>query len=155
MYGAHHAYGLAPIAMTAITLLAPLGALLLSSSFAPAEIQVSFENLRNNRGELHLCLTRNASHFPDCGSDPNALKRTLPANGQGVRLTVAPGVYAVSVFHDEDRDRQLDTFLGIPREGFGFSRNPTVRFGAPRFNAVAMNFGEGFTRLAIRMQYLL
>ena len=65
------------------------------------------------------------------------------------------GAYAVSVFHDENRDRNLNTFLGIPREGFGFSRNPRVRFGAPRFDAVVMSFADGFTPLAIRMQYLL
>jgi uncharacterized protein (DUF2141 family) len=45
--------------------------------------------------------------------------------------------------------------LGIPREGFGFSRNPVVRFGAPRFNNVSMQLGPGYTRIRIRLQYLL
>lgn len=46
-------------------------------------------------------------------------------------------------------------FLGIPKEGFGFSRNPAVRFGAPRFEQVYIELGPGFTRTSVRMQYIL
>jgi uncharacterized protein (DUF2141 family) len=45
--------------------------------------------------------------------------------------------------------------VGIPREGFGFSRNPVVRFGPPQFDRVRVNFAGGITRLTVRMQYLL
>lgn len=125
---------------------------------ATAELEVRVERLRSGKGVLHLCLTRSAAHFPDCSSDPQAVKRTVAAAaaGEAVRFTgIAPGAWALSVFHDENRNEKLDTLVGIPREGFGFSRNPTVRFGAPKFSSVRVDLGPGITRQTVRMQYLL
>ena len=136
-------------------LLAPLGAFFLTGAQIPSQVEISLENVRNGNGQLHLCLTRNPAHFPDCGKDPSAVKQSIAASSRSVRMSMAPGAYAVSVLHDENRNGELETFLGIPREGFGFSRNPRVRFRAPGFEQVRMNFPAGFTRLSIRMQYLL
>jgi len=131
-------------------------ALVGSAQPATGDLEVSVERLRNQRGVLHLCLTRSEAHFPNCGDDPQALKRTVPAGAGQVRFSgIAPGVYALSIIHDENRNGRLDTLVGIPREGFGFSRNPVIRFGAPRFNQVRMELGPAFTRQVVRMQYLL
>lgn len=121
-----------------------------------ADLEVGFERLRNQRGTIHLCLTRETAHFPNCARDPNAVKRSVAATTASVRFDgIAPGAYALSVFHDENRNGKLDTLAGIPREGFGFSRNPTVRFSAPRFRQVVIDLGAGFARQTVRMQYLL
>lgn len=120
-----------------------------------ADVEIAINGARNERGVIHVCMTRNANHFPDCGEDPAAVKRTVPASARSVRFTVAPGGYAVSLFHDQNRNNQLDTVLGIPREGFGFSRNPTIRFGPPSFNAVRINIIPGSSRMTVNMQYFL
>ena len=135
---------------------APLLFLLAAAGAPTAEIEVSIGKLRNRKGEVHLCLTREPAHFPDCGSDPKAVKRSAPATTGPVRIAgLAPGGYALSIFHDENRNKKLDMVTGIPREGFGFSRNPMVRFGAPKFRQVRIDLRAGFTREAVRMQYLL
>lgn len=52
---------------------------------------------------------------------------------------IAPGTYAVSVLHDENEDGELNTgTFGIPAEGFGFSKNPEIRTGAPDFSEAAI-----------------
>jgi uncharacterized protein (DUF2141 family) len=125
-------------------------------SAPPAELEVRLDRLRNRQGAIHLCLTREAAHFPDCGKDPAALKRTVPATVGSVRFTaVPPGRYALAVLHDENRNGRLDTFGGIPREGFGFSRSPKVLFGPPRLDQVRFQIPAGFTHQTVRMQYLL
>jgi uncharacterized protein (DUF2141 family) len=130
--------------------------LLLAGNAATAELAVGIERLRNARGDLHLCLTRDPAHFPDCEGDPRAVTRTVPASTRSVRFAgLEPGRYALSILHDENRNRKLDTALMIPREGFGFSRNPVVRFGAPKFRQVVIDLPAGFTRQTVRMQYLL
>ena len=131
--------------------------LLLLPGFAPAaDLEVVVERLRNAKGDLHLCLTREPAHFPDCKGDPRAIARTVPASTRSVRFAgLAPGGYALSILHDENRNRKLDTTLMIPREGFGFSRNPVVRFGAPKFRQVRIDLPAGFSRQTVRMQYLL
>jgi uncharacterized protein (DUF2141 family) len=101
-------------------------------------------------------MTRDPAHFPNCDGDPGALKRTVPADVRRMRFTGVPaGRYALSVVHDENANRKLDTFAGIPTEGFGFSRNPVVRFGPPRFDKVSIELAAGFARTSVRMQYLL
>jgi len=121
------------------------------------ELALEIGGFRNAKGAAHLCLTSNPAYFPDCGRDPQAVKRTVTVKGLGtVRIHgIKPGRYALSVIHDENGNGKLDTWLGIPREGFGFSRNPTVRFGPPRFDRVRFDLGSGFTRQTVRMQYLL
>lgn len=130
--------------------------LLLAGNAPSSDLEVSMESLRNGRGELHLCLTREPAHFPNCRSDPKAVSRTVPATVSVVRFrSLAPGAYALSILHDENGNNKLDTTLGIPREGFGFSRNPVVRFGAPKFRQVRIDLAPGFTSQRVRMQYLL
>jgi uncharacterized protein (DUF2141 family) len=130
--------------------------LLLAAAAQPTELELRFDKVRNLKGVLHVCLTRNRAHFPDCGKDPQAVKRTIASAAGQVRISdLAPGSYAVSLFHDENRNGKLDTFVGIPREGFGFSRNPVVRFGPPKFDQVQINVAPGLARHSIRMQYLI
>jgi len=106
---------------------------------------------------LRLCLTRNPAHFPDCNGDPAALKRSVRASEAGsIRVGgVVPGTYALAVIHDENNNGRLDKFMGIPREGFGFSRNPRIRMGPPRFEEVRFDVAAGNVRQIVRMKYLL
>jgi uncharacterized protein (DUF2141 family) len=139
-------------------LIAPLLLVLLPGAARgpAADVEISIEKLRNLKGELHFCLTREPAHFPDCRRDPRAVTRSASAATRSIRIAgLAPGGYALAVFHDENRNRKLDMLVGIPREGFGFSRNPVVRFGAPKFGKVVIDLRPGFTRETVRMQYVL
>ena len=45
------------------------------------------------------------------------------------------GQYAIRFIHDEDQNEELDTnFLGIPKEGFGFSNDAMGKFGPKDFS---------------------
>lgn len=71
------------------------------------------------------------------GSSPDS---AAPAGSLSVVFEgLASGTYAVSVIHDENEDNQINlgTF-GVPVEGFGFSRNPTIRTSAPAFREAAV-----------------
>jgi uncharacterized protein (DUF2141 family) len=137
-------------------LTAPLLLLLAGGRGPAADLEISIEKLRNLKGEVYFCLTREPAHFPDCKADPRAVTRSAPATARTVRIAgLAPGGYALAVFHDENRNRKLDMLVGIPREGFGFSRNPVVRFGAPKFGKVLIDLRPGFTRQTVRMHYVL
>ena len=129
---------------------------LLLAAAETSTLEVDVDNLRNGKGVIQACLTRDRQHFPDCKSDPAALKRTVSSHAPRLLFTgLPPGEYAVALFHDENANQRFDTMLGIPREGFGFSRNPVVRFGAPRFDKVSMQLAPGYTRIRVRLQYLL
>lgn len=137
-------------------LLIGLAPLLIGAAAPATGLEVGVERLRNDRGVIRACLTRSPKHFPDCRADPAALKRTVPAALARVRFAgFEPGRYALTIIHDENANHRLDMFMAIPREGFGFSRNPKVRFGPPQFDQVAIDLGGGVARQSVRMQYLL
>lgn len=121
-----------------------------------AELTVHFANLRNRRGVVHACLTREPRYFPDCRGDPRALRATVPASERTIHFEAIPaGHYAITLFHDENRNQRLDMMIGVPREGFGFSGNPRIRFGAPKFWQVTIKVPAGESGQTVRMQYLL
>jgi uncharacterized protein (DUF2141 family) len=67
---------------------------------------------------------------------------------------VPAGDYAISAFHDEDDDKELDTGLfSIPKEGYCASRNAFRRFGPPRWRDAVFHYdGEGSLRLRSRIR---
>lgn len=140
----------------ATLILALAASVALGADAAEGVLEVDVSGLRSSRGVVQACLSRNSRYFPDCSRDPAALKISVSAAAPKLRFTgVQPGRYALSVFHDANANRRLDMVLGMPKEGFGFSRNPKVRFGAPKFEQVDIELGPTVTRQTIRMQYVL
>lgn len=126
-------------------------------AFEGTEVDIRVQGLRNTNGIIRLCLTRNPAHFPNCDGDPAAVKRSVPAGQAGlIRLGGIPaGAYALAVIHDENGNGRLDRMLAIPREGFGFSRNPRIRMGPPSYDEVRFNVGGGRVEQTVTMKYLL
>lgn len=126
-----------------------------SGAGTSSPVTITFANLRNERGVVRLCLTGNRRHFPDCSGDANARTMTVPASATTVQFAnVAPGTYAVSMIHDENANGRMDMRLFVPREGFGFSRNPAVRMGPPSFGSAAFAVGDTPVTQHLRMRYM-
>jgi len=64
------------------------------------------------------------------------------------------GTYAISVLDDIDLDEEMKFFLGIPREGFGFSMNPPHKLHEPDFEESAIEVDRPFQRISIEMRYI-
>jgi uncharacterized protein (DUF2141 family) len=113
--------------------------------------------LRSAKGNVLICLTANARAFPDCSKDPQARSLTAPATRAAALHFdgLAPGSYAVSLIHDENGNGKLDTSLFVPREGFGFSRNPAIAFGPPKFASARFEIGGGDATQTVRVRYML
>lgn len=142
----------------------PLAALALVGAAAPglaespatASLAVTVTGIKNSKGVIRLALCPPDAGFPDCKSK---VVRTASLNISGgsasVTLTgLAPGRYAVSVFHDANSNNKLDTFAGIPKEGYGFSRNPGFKPRAPKF-AEAELIVEGASTASVKLRYIL
>lgn len=104
-----------------------------------------------------MCLTSNPKAFPDCSKDAKAIKAEFAAaQAASFRLNApAQGQYAISLIHDENGNGKLDTRLMMPREGFGFSRNPKISFGPPKFTAASFTVGAASLSQTIKMKYML
>lgn len=83
--------------------------------------------------------------------------RTVPLSEDGSATAtfdgLAPGIYAVSVFHDKNGNGKLNTnFLGIPKEKTGASNNPKPRMGPPLFEAAKFKLATEPLTLSITVR---
>ncbi len=120
-------------------------------------IRVHIEGLHSDRGKVICAVFAAADGFPK--RIDRAFARTaaqiLAGHATCEFLGVPAGIYAISVFHDENGNGKLDTnWLGIPREGVGASNNPKPRMGPPKFAAAEFQYSGGSTDVEIIMHYL-
>ncbi|MDH7974084.1 DUF2141 domain-containing protein [Sphingomonas sp. AR_OL41] len=129
---------------------------LLVGATPTSELTIDVAKLRSSKGMIRICLTAAPDNFPSCVDDSQAVSRSVPAGTHDLRIGGLPyGGYAIAVIHDENNNKKLDTFMGIPREGFGFSRNPPIGFGAPRFAAARFAIAGDAETQQVVMRYLL
>lgn len=130
--------------------------LLLTAATPPPTIEVRIEGLRNLKGQILVCLTTNPKAFPDCSKDKGAVRMAVKATEAGDFTIGAPtmGTYAIAVVHDENGNNRMDMALFLPKEGFGFSRNPAIGMGPPKFRSASFAV-TGDVRQSIRMKYML
>ncbi len=129
---------------------------------APAlagDLEIVVEAIRNDAGKVLAALHAGAGAgtFPDAeGAVAAQWATAAPGDHRFVFTDLPAGEFAVAVFHDENDNGELDSnFLGIPTEGYGFSRNATGTFGPPGFShaAVEVPTGDATARTAAKLIY--
>ena len=116
---------------------------------------MSVAGLRDHKGNLLFCLTRRTALYLDCDKDPGAVHGSVAASVGTLDFQhMAPGEWALLMIHDSNSNGKLDKRFGIPREGFGFSRNPAIKFGAPNADDVRFEVPAGASHQQIRMRYI-
>lgn len=99
-------------------------------------ITVTADGFGNDDGEADIALVNTPESFKSMKIAPFMGAR-IKINGQKVEYTfknVPYGDYAVKMFHDENRNGNLDkTGFGTPTEEYGFSNNVRSSFGMPKY----------------------
>ncbi|MDB9755239.1 DUF2141 domain-containing protein [Winogradskyella sp.] len=96
-------------------------------------ITVTVKDAANNEGKIFLALYNSETDFLD--TIYKGTKSTITNNGCTVTFKDIPkGVYAISIFHDENDNGKMDTnFVGIPKEAYGCSNNAKGFMGPPKW----------------------
>jgi uncharacterized protein (DUF2141 family) len=123
-----------------------------------ATLRIRVTGVRNNKGRIALALFQSEAGFP---GDSSKAVRLQPAeidaqtrSAQFVLERVPYGVYAVSVFHDENMNGKLDkNFVGAPKEGYGASNNPRKRMGPPPFDEAKFSLDQPEQSIEIKLIY--
>ncbi len=121
-------------------------------------LTVKILGIKNKQGQICLSLFNGRQGFPHNG---NKAIRTDCIEVTDTQETVnfsnlESGTYAVAVFHDINHDGILNfNWLGIPTEGFGFSRNPHILTGIPKFEDSAVMVTDLDPNIEIQLKYIL
>jgi uncharacterized protein (DUF2141 family) len=120
-------------------------------------IHVDISGLRSDRGQMLCALFSSAEAFPT-KADKAVVRLTAKITERQTTCNftrVVPGVYAVSVVHDENSNGKLDrNFIGMPREGVGASNDAKGHMGPPKFSAASFQYNGGRLELKIHVNYL-
>ena len=126
-------------------------------------VTVEVNGIRKIKGNVCLSMFNSPDGYPDSASKAVLAKCfTVVSSSFEVRIEgVANGVYAIALWHDENRDEKLNyNFLGIPKEGLAFSENGKPRIpppppGPPSFSSISFEVKDEPRRTSTKMTYLL
>lgn len=120
------------------------------------KVTVEIDGLKNKQGQVCASIFASSKGFPS-DRDRGLQKQCTKITDTPLSITfenLKAGSYAVAVFHDQNNDRILNSnVFGIPKEGFGFSRNPEIRTGAPKFSEAAFLVAGPNTNIQIQLKY--
>jgi uncharacterized protein (DUF2141 family) len=124
--------------------------LLLAANAHAATLTLDIQGLSKKSGHVLIAVHTDAASFN--GKGQPAAVRSVEVTDSKLTVTIpdlAPGDYAVSLFHDANDNNTLDTnIIGIPKEGYGFSNNVGAR-GKPRFDEAKFTLGADGTTLTL------
>jgi len=128
--------------------------LLSAKAFSQSNIEVTITNIKEVKGTIRLALFTDAENFPDNKPVMGKIVKTTAKTMKVILENVPDGTYAASVIHDENENEKLDTgFIGIPKEGFGFSNDAMGTFGPPKFKEAS--FATSATQaISITLKYM-
>ena len=123
-----------------------------------SSLTIRIVGAKSSKGRIAIAVFNGEAGFP---GDKSKTVRTLQAGidpqtliAQVTLKNLPRGVYAVSVFHDENMNGRLDkNVLGIPKEGYGASNNPRKSMGPPNFAEAKFQLDQPEKVLEIKLLY--
>ena len=145
-----------PAALAAALLLAGDGGVTEVDAGTGSTLRLEIADVRSDKGRVLMALYRAGDGFAE--TKGTAFRKDSVAAKTGtVTIEVKdlpPGSYAIAYFHDENDNQKLDTgFLGLPLEGFCFSKNARGTFGPPSFKDAAVTHGDGGETHRVSLKY--
>ncbi|MEO0684543.1 MAG: DUF2141 domain-containing protein [Cyanobacteria bacterium J06649_11] len=145
-------------AILTVTTLGNIALLSQANAAFKGNMRVRIDGLKNQKGQVCLNVFSTSKGFPN--NDKQAIKaRCVKADKNSITVDfpdLKAGNYAVAVIHDVNGDNTLNrNALSIPTEGFGFSNNPRILTGPPKFGESAVFVAGSNTDIQVQLQYFL
>ena len=102
-----------------------------------ASVRVTVENLKNTKGQLVIAIFASKEDYLKKPIGEAAVEIREDLTGETEFRNLPAGRYAIAVYHDKNKNGDLDTFLVVPREDYGFSNNARSPFGPPSFKSAS------------------
>ena len=136
--------------LAALLLAPPVAA---AAQGARARLTVHVTGVLPQGGLVRLGVYDRASYEKD--GEPVAFADVAARAGETVITlsNIAPGDYAIETYQDVNANDKMDqTWIGLPLEPYGFSRDAKPFLSKPDFESVKVTLAAGDNRQAIRLQ---
>ena len=120
-------------------------------------ITFDISNIRNTYGIMHFFVFSYKNQYPDNPWQHYSLDKSQVVNNRMlVNLKgLEKGKYAFSLLDDENSNEDLDFFLGLPTEGYGFSNDVKPFLSMPEYEELLIDVEDNYKRIKINLQYIL
>ncbi|WP_299366059.1 DUF2141 domain-containing protein [Winogradskyella sp.] len=116
-----------------------------------ATLEIRITNIKKMKGHLMVAVFDTESKFL---KDFSIAKREKVSDEVHVLAfeDLPKGTYAISIFHDINDNKKLDgNFIGIPKEPYGFSNNPSTFFGPPSFKKASFKIENETKTITVKL----
>ena len=125
-----------------------------AADLATVRVEITVSGIMSDDGVIRGALWHGKDRYLKSPTDAFRGRQVPAESGKVVLLfdDVPPGEYVFSVFHDENRNGQLDRGrFGIPREAYGFSNNAAGRLGPPSWDKASFVVTRDGSALEVRL----
>ena len=99
------------------------------------QLTIKISNIEKIKGEIKIGVFNKETNFLKESGTIKNYSIKVDKNSAAITITDLPkGEYAITMYHDENSDNECNrNFMGIPKEGYGFSNNFKPKFGPPKY----------------------
>ncbi len=118
---------------------------------------IDITNIRNANGKIIIGIFKNDKSFQkEITYIDKTIDKSMLYNGSlTVKIEIKSGVYGVSILDDENNDGNMEyNFIGIPKEGFGFSNYYHSGIIKPKFENFSFVIGKNNKKVKVKMKYM-
>ncbi len=124
-----------------------------------SSLTVDFDNIRNNEGQLYIFIYSYENQYPENPYLHFSIDKSKRNSSGTLKFRIPDflekGNYAISVIDDENKNDDLDLFLGLPMEGYAFSNDVVPFFSMPDYEDLLFEVNQKHQSIKITLQYLL
>ena len=126
----------------------------LSQSDHSQDLQLIISNIKTAEGNMMIAVYDDSQKFMGEDMVVGLSERVTQTGELKVVIKDLPfGIYAISIYHDENSNENLDAnFFRIPKEPYGFSNNARGSFGPPKFEAAKFEFNSNVKSHHIKLK---
>ena len=133
------------------------GLLFTAAEVSSQNIEVTVTGIRSEKGQIAIGVIADDESFR---KDKAVLeiqfpKKDLNNGSMTVSFSLEPGTWGLALLDDEDNNRLMEyNFLGIPKEGFGFSGYYHTGLSRPKIDDFRITVVQGEKmKITVRMKY--
>jgi uncharacterized protein (DUF2141 family) len=121
-------------------------------------VEVIITGIRSEKGQIVIGVFKDDESFQKEKSfmEKRFVKSGISNREMRVQFSLETGTYGLSLLDDENSNGKMEfNFLGIPKEGFGFSDYYHKGIKKPKFDSYKFSINKDQTkRITIRIRYM-
>ncbi len=125
-------------------------------AYSQVPVKIKINNVRNTEGSIQIVAFKNAESYEnDAPFVRKRFSKNKMKNGAFIATIELPaGIYGIAVLDDENKDKEMNyNFVGMPKEGYGFSHFYHTNLSKPKFSDFVFNLKNEPTTLLIKLRY--